>query len=132
MCFHFSSFFDDYTNAGLLTDWYKQFNVEEKFGFNKSNPRLWVSDKIKENLLGFLFGTLIFALLIWLYRTLSSFSSYWWLIAFCTFFLVQLSMMILWPKFILPLFNKLSPLEDGDLKKDFLIWLKEPDLKPKR
>ena len=102
---------------GLLTDWYKQFNVEEKFGFNKSNPRLWVSDKIKENLLGFLFGTLIFALLIWLYRTLSSFSSYWWLIAFCTFFLVQLSMMILWPKFILPLFNKLSPLEDGDLKK---------------
>ena len=102
---------------GLFLDWYKQFNLEERFGFNKSNPKLWASDKIKENVLGFILGTLFFALLIWLYRTLSEFSTYWWVFAFCAFFFIQLSMMVLWPKFILPLFNKLTPLEDGNLKK---------------
>ena len=102
---------------GLFLDWYKQFNLEQRFGFNKSTPKLWVTDKIKENILGIILGTLFFALLIWLYRSLVSLSSYWWIIAFCAFFLIQLSMMILWPKFILPLFNKLTPLEDGNLKK---------------
>ena len=101
----------------LFLDWYKQFNLEQRFGFNKSTPKLWVTDKIKENILGIILGTLFFALLIWLYRSLVSLSSYWWIIAFCAFFLIQLSMMILWPKFILPLFNKLTPLEDGNLKK---------------
>ena len=102
---------------GLFLDWYKQFSLEERFGFNKSTPKLWVTDKIKENILGVILGTLFFALLIWLYRTLVSFSSYWWIIAFCAFFFIQLIMMVLWPKFILPLFNKLTPLEDGELKK---------------
>lgn len=101
----------------LIFDWFKQFYLEEKFGFNKSTPKLWASDKLKENVLGLILGTLIFGLLIWLYRMLSGFSEYWWLFAFSAFFLFQLAMMLLWPKFILPLFNKLSPLEDGSLKE---------------
>lgn len=103
-------------SPSLLFDWIKQFRLEEHFGFNKSNTRLWITDKVKENILGLILGTLIFALLIWLYRTLSSFSDYWWFFAFSAFFVFQLAMMVLWPKFILPLFNKLTPLEDGSLK----------------
>ena len=102
---------------GLIFDWFKQFHLEEKFGFNKSNPKLWVVDKLKENILGLILGTLIFGLLIWLFRILSDLSEYWWFFAFSAFFLFQLVMMVLWPKFILPLFNKLSPLEDGSLKE---------------
>ena len=105
---------------GLVFDWFSQFKIESRFGFNKSNNKLWVSDKLKENGLGLIFGTLIFALIVWLYRTLSDFSSFWWAIAFAIFFLIQLSLMILWPKFILPLFNKLSPLEDGELRTRLL------------
>ena len=105
---------------GLVFDWFSQFKIESRFGFNKSNNKLWVSDKLKENGLGLIFGTLIFALIVWLYRTLSEFSSFWWAIAFAIFFLIQLSLMILWPKFILPLFNKLSPLEDGELRTRLL------------
>ena len=43
-------------------------------------------------------------------------SNYWWIFVFLAFFAVQLLLMVLWPKFILPLFNKLTPLEDGVLK----------------
>ena len=61
---------------GLILDWYKQFQLEEGFEFsNKSTLKLWVVTKIKENILGLLLGILLFALIIWLFRELSNFSS---------------------------------------------------------
>ena len=59
------------------------------------------------------------------YREISSaFENTWWVWVFVVFFGIQLLLMILWPKFILPLFNKLSPLEEGELK-DRLMALSE-------
>jgi STE24 endopeptidase len=102
---------------GLFFDWYNQFTLEEKFGFNKSTKKLWVTDKIKGTILGFGFSYLLLALLIWMYRTISEASpQYWWIAAFVVFFAIQLLLMVLYPKLILPLFNKLTPLEDGELK----------------
>ena len=102
---------------GLFFDWYNQFTLEEKFGFNKSTKKLWVMDKVKGIILGFALSYLLLALLIWLYRTISAASpEYWWAAAFVVFFGIQLLMMVLYPKLILPLFNKLTPLEDGELK----------------
>lgn len=101
---------------GIFFEWFSQFRVEDRFGFNNSSLKLWISDKLKESVLGLIIGTLLFALLIWLYRILSNWSDYWWLVAFLVFFVLQLSLMVIWPRFILPLFNKLSPLEEGELK----------------
>ncbi|MAN38017.1 MAG: hypothetical protein CMI21_10455 [Opitutae bacterium] len=102
----------------LLFDWRRQFSLEEKFGFNKSTKGLWVSDKVKGLLLGFVFSFLLLALLVWLYRALSgAFPETWWVWVFVVFFGIQLLLMVLWPKFIIPLFNKLSPLEDGELRE---------------
>ena len=102
---------------GLFFDWYNQFTLEEKFGFNKSTKKLWVVDKIKGMVLGFGLSYLLLALLIWMYRTISEASpQYWWAAAFVVFFGIQLLMMVLYPKLILPLFNKLTPLENGELK----------------
>ena len=102
---------------GLFFDWYNQFTLEEKYGFNKSTKKLWVTDKIKGSILGFGFSFLLLALLIWMYRTISAASpQYWWVFAFIVVFAIQLSLMVLYPKLILPLFNKLTPLEDGELK----------------
>jgi len=102
---------------GLFFDWYNQFTLEEKFGFNKSTKKLWIVDKIKGMFLGFGLSYLLLALLIWMYRTVSGASpQYWWVAAFVVFFGIQLLMMVLYPKLILPLFNKLTPLEDGELK----------------
>lgn len=102
---------------GLFFDWYNQFTLEEKFGFNKSSKKLWVIDKIKGSVLGFGLSFLLLALLIWMYRVISEASpDYWWIGSFVVFFMIQLLMMVLYPKLILPLFNKLTPLEDGELK----------------
>ena len=91
---------------GLFFDWYNQFTLEEKFGFNKSTKKLWVMDKVKGIILGFALSYLLLALLIWLYRTISAASpQYWWAAAFVVFFGIQLLMMVLYPKLILPLFN---------------------------
>lgn len=105
----------------LFFDWFRQFRLEEKFGFNKSSTSLWVMDKIKGALIGVLFLVLIISLLDWLYRSLvQSFPSTWWIIASLSFFALQLILMIVWPKFIIPLFNNLSPLEDGELRNRLL------------
>lgn len=102
----------------LFFDWIKQFSLEEKFGFNKSTKGLWVADKVKGSILGFLFSFLLLALMIWLYREISTaFPHTWWIWVFVVFFGIQLLLMILWPKFIIPLFNKLSPLEEGELRE---------------
>ena len=103
---------------GLFFDWRRQFSLEEEFGFNKSTKGLWVADKIKGAVIGFVFSLLLFALLTWLYRIVSgAYPKSWWILVFLVFFGIQLLLMILWPKFILPLFNKLSPLEEGELRE---------------
>jgi STE24 endopeptidase len=101
----------------LPFDWYRQFKLEESFNFNKQTTRLWLSDKIKELILGFvLLGTVIF-ILFFLYEKMSLLvGDYWWILAFVTLFLFQIFLMVLWPRFILPLFNKLTRLEDHELE----------------
>ena len=70
----------------LFFDWFRQFELEEKFGFNKSTKMLWVIDKIKGAFIGVLFLILIISLLDWLYRSLEqSFPSTWWIMAFLSF-----------------------------------------------
>ena len=102
---------------GLIFDWYNQFILEEKYGFNKSTKKLWMLDKVKGIVLGFSLSYLLLVLLIWMYRLLSfELPQIWWIVVFFVFFMIQLLMMVLFPKLILPLFNKLTPLDEGELK----------------
>lgn len=94
-------------------DYYSQFRLEERFGFNKSTLGLWVSDKIKGTILGLIIGVPLITLLLFLVTWAGS---WWWLWAFAVFFIVQILMMILYPMLILPWFNKLTPLPEGDLR----------------
>ncbi len=99
-------------------DWKRQFVLEARFGFNLQKFGLWFSDKIKQSLLGLIFLFAVFAFLDWGYRSLHSiFPGSWWVIAFLAFFGFQLLLMVFWPKFILPLFNELTPLPEGPLKE---------------
>lgn len=98
---------------GLPFEWWGQFRLEERHGFNKSTPRLWVTDKLKGTLLIFVIGLpLLWALLSLVDWT----GDVWWLWGFGLMFAFQLLMMVLYPKLIMPLFNKLTPLPDGELK----------------
>jgi STE24 endopeptidase len=94
-------------------DYWSTFKLEERFGFNKSTRKLWVLDKIKGMLIGFVIGLPLLALLIFLVNTAGSL---WWVWGFAVFFIFQLVMVVAYPMFIMPLFNKLEPMEDGELK----------------
>jgi STE24 endopeptidase len=85
-------------------EWWEQFRLEEKFGFNKSTFGLWVTDKIKGTVLTFAIGfPLLWALLSLVKWT----GEAWWMWGFALVFGFQLLMLVLYPKLILPLFNKL-------------------------
>jgi len=98
---------------GLPFDWWHTFKLEERFGFNKSTKSLWFADKLKGLLVGFVIGYPLLALLIFL---VESSGPLWWLWGFLVFFAFQLVMVVAYPMFIMPLFNKMTPLEEGDLK----------------
>jgi STE24 endopeptidase len=101
----------------LPFDWWGQFRLEERFGFNKSTPGLWISDKLKGLALTFIIGLpLLWALL----SLVDWVGSSWWLWGFGLVFVFQLLMLVLYPKLILPLFNKLTPLPEGDLRTRLL------------
>ncbi|MFT3781894.1 MAG: M48 family metallopeptidase [Nibricoccus sp.] len=98
-------------------DWWAQFRLEERFGFNKSTLRLWITDKVKGALLGFAIG---FPLLWALLSLVRLAGPSWWVWGFALVFAFQLLMLVLYPKLILPLFNKLTPLPEGDLRTRLL------------
>jgi STE24 endopeptidase len=98
---------------GLPFDWWGTFKLEEKFGFNKSTLKLWIVDKIKGGILGAVIGLPLLALLIFL---VESAGDLWWVWGFSVFFIFQLVMVVAYPMFIMPLFNKLEPMEAGTLK----------------
>lgn len=104
----------------LPFEWYHQFRLEERFGFNKSTLGLWLSDKLKGFLVGAVIGIPVVVFLLWLVGT----TEWWWLIGFAALLLFQLVMMVLYPMFILPLFNKFEPLPEGELR-DRLLKLGE-------
>jgi STE24 endopeptidase len=98
---------------GLPLEWWAQFRLEEKFGFNKSTPHLWVADKLKGLALAFVIG---FPLLWALLALVRAAGGAWWLWGWGLLFTFQMLMMVLYPKLILPLFNKLTPLPEDELR----------------
>ena len=99
---------------GWPFDWYAQFRLEEKFGFNKSTPKIWWSDRLKGLLLAVALGypllTLVLKIVQWT-------GPWWWLWAWGAVLGFQLLMSVLAPVLILPLFNKFTPLPEGGLRE---------------
>jgi STE24 endopeptidase len=99
---------------GLPLEWWSQFRLEARFGFNKSTLGLWVVDHLKGAALtlalGFPLAWALLALVSWVGAT-------WWIWGFALLFGFQLLMLVLYPKLILPLFNKLTPLPPGDQRE---------------
>lgn len=92
---------------------YQTFVVEECFGFNKMTWRLWLADAAKGLLVGAVIGLPIAALILWL---MGAAGPLWWLWAWCFWMGFNLLLMVIYPTFIAPLFNKFQPLEDESLK----------------
>jgi STE24 endopeptidase len=100
--------------VGLPFQIYHTFWLEQRFGFNTMDARTFIVDRLKGLLLLFLLGVpLLYALFAFMKWT----GPYWWVWATAFMIGYQLIMIVLYPVLIAPLFNKFTPLEDGELKK---------------
>jgi STE24 endopeptidase len=101
------------TALSLPTSYYSTFVLEEKFGFNKQTVQLWVTDMLKNQLLTVVLGTpILSAFLKIIQLTGNVFFYYLWAFSVT----VMVIMITVYPIVIVPMFNKLSPLQDGPLK----------------
>lgn len=97
----------------LPFQFYSIFVIEEKYGFNKTTLKTFAADKIKGYFLGALIGAPLLALLIYLIQVIGP--NFWiWFALIASFFILFMNMF--YTTLILPLFNKLTPLPDGELK----------------
>jgi STE24 endopeptidase len=102
---------------GLPFDWYSQFHLEERFGFNTTTPRLWMVDRLKGLALGIVIG---YPLLVLVLKFVEWTGDAWWLWAWGSMMAFQLLMLVLAPILIMPLFNKFTPLPEGSLRDRLL------------
>ncbi|HQR84771.1 MAG TPA: M48 family metallopeptidase [Polynucleobacter sp.] len=104
--------------------WYKQFHLEERFGFNRMNTRLFFSDMFK----GIGVGGAIGVPLLWVVLSLmEKAGDLWWLWTWAVLTAFSLVMQWVFPTFIAPMFNKFQALEDGALKTQIESLLKRCD-----
>ena len=97
----------------LPFDYYKQFRLEEQFGFNKMTPGLFFSDMLKHTLVGAVIGLP----LIWVTLALmEQAGALWWLYAWLIWCGFQIFMLGFYQNLIAPLFNKFTPLQDESLR----------------
>ncbi|HCD36159.1 M48 family peptidase [Chlorobium phaeovibrioides] len=92
---------------------YRTFVLEERFGFNRTTPAVFAGDLLKTLLLSVAIGAPLLALLLWFFQSAGSIA---WLLAWGGITLVSLLLQYVAPAWIMPLFNRFVPLEDGELK----------------
>ncbi|MCK5814408.1 MAG: M48 family metallopeptidase [Flavobacteriaceae bacterium] len=106
--------------------YYKTFVIEEKFGFNKSTKKLFWLDKLKGWLMTILLGGLILSLIVWFYEFAGD---QFWIYAWGLVAVFTLFMNMFYSTLIVPLFNKQTLLEEGDLKMEIEQFAKKVDFK---
>lgn len=103
---------------------YDTFVIEEKFGFNKTTPKIFITDKLKGWLITAIIGGGLLALIIWFYQQTGR---YFWIYAWALVSLFTIFMAMFYTSLLLPLFNKLKPLEEGELKTQITNFCKKVD-----
>jgi STE24 endopeptidase len=101
--------------------YYKTFIIEERFGFNKTTKKTFVLDKIKGLVMMVILGGGIIALIIWFYKITDS---QFWLYAWGIVTLFTVFMNMFYSRLIAPLFNKQTPLEEGELRQKISDYAK--------
>ena len=96
----------------LPFSWARQFRIEQKFGFNRMTPRLWLADLAKSILVSAAFGVPLVAAIVWLMQRAGDL---WWFYAWLLWVAFNALILVLYPTLIAPIFNKFEPLKDAAL-----------------
>ncbi|HPK04503.1 MAG TPA: M48 family metallopeptidase [Bacteroidales bacterium] len=107
---------------------YQTFVIEERFGFNKTTPLTFVLDKLKGWLLGAIIGGGLLSLIIWIYMKTPQML---WIYAWIAISIFSVLMTLVYSSIIVPLFNKQTPLEAGELRDSILQFVNKAGFKLK-
>ena len=91
---------------------YQTFRIEQRFGFNKTTFKLWLQDTLKSSLLGLAIGLPLIALVLWV---MGATGPMWWLWTWGVWMGFNLLMLLIYPTWIAPIFNKFEPLQNPDI-----------------
>jgi len=97
---------------GLPLSIYRIFVIEQHFGFNRMTLRLFISDLAKQIVIGLLLGVPLLLAVLWLMQKMGE---HWWLYVWLVWMAFSLALMMIYPAVILPLFNKFTPITEGEL-----------------
>ncbi|WP_446009215.1 M48 family metallopeptidase [Candidatus Electrothrix sp.] len=110
--------------VGIPFSLYSTFVIEERFGFNKTTGKTFFLDLLKGLVLAILIGGPLLAAVLWFFEITGSLAwIYCWLAVTLFTFILQ----FLAPVLIMPLFNKFTPLEDGELKEGITQYAAQQD-----
>jgi len=101
--------------------WYRTFVIEERFGFNKTTPKTFWLDVVKTLCLGALLGAPLLSGILWFLEAAGALAWVWCWLLVTTFMLV---VQFVAPTWIMPLFNKFTPLDDGALRDAVVTYAK--------
>src|SRR5438105_4991438 len=91
---------------------YRTFGIESRFGFNRMTVRLFVLDLVKHALVGLALGVPLLLAVLWL---MAKMGAWWWLYVWLLWVAYSILLMMIYPALILPLFNKFTPITEGEL-----------------
>lgn len=105
---------------------YRTFVIEEKFGFNKTTLATFFLDKLKGYLLAAIIGGILFSLIIWIYQNTGT---YFWLFAWAVISFFTIFVTMFYTTLLVPIFNKLTPLPEGELRTAIEMYCKKVGFK---
>ncbi|MFW6150876.1 MAG: M48 family metallopeptidase [Chloroflexota bacterium] len=117
-----------YALLGLPFSVYHTFVIEERFGFNRTTPRIFVLDRVKGFGLAGVVGGALLAGVLALFRYAGSYA---WLYCWAAVTLFTLAMQFVVPRWVMPLFNRFTPMEEGELKDAILAYAGSVDFSVK-
>jgi STE24 endopeptidase len=91
---------------------YRTFGIEARFGFNRMTVRLFIADLVKHALVGLALGVPLLVVVLWL---MGKMGAYWWLYVWLVWVGYSAVLVMLYPALIMPLFNKFTPITEGEL-----------------
>ncbi len=98
----------------LPAAYYRQFHLEERFGFNRMTRRLWLVDLVKGTAIGLALGVPLLAVVLWL---MNRAGDAWWLWTWAVWVGFNLFVLVLYPTVIAPMFNRFEPLAEGEVRR---------------
>jgi len=101
---------------------YETFVIEEKYGFNKTTPKIFITDLLKSTALSILLGVPLLLLVLYVFKEVGSIA---WLYAWIAFIIISLIIQYIYPTLIMPIFNKITPLEDAELKEKIMNYARQ-------